>query len=247
MNIFTELYLKLSKNRFRKTFKPLGIKKRRNFLVSAPCNEGDFIKALPFIDGLKKLGSIVMLVSHNLKNIYQCMRPHIFEPIFCESSTEIFTKEYNVLKEKLGERRFHFLVELNKPANISLPYLTPIEKRVCFYDRNKFPYYNIMIKDSITSLNDFFEIKESNPQLLFHFSKRDLRKVIRKLNKKEPLLFVNGRDDVSWEGDRIIVGENIAVSDPEIYGILYICDAYCGKNDTLFEFAKLFKKPVLRS
>lgn len=247
MNIFTELYLKLSKNRFRKTFKPLGIKKRRHFLVSAPYNEGDFIKALPFIDGLKKLGSIVMLVSYNLKNIYQFIRPHIFEPIFCESPTELFTKEYNGLKEKLGERRFHFLVELNKPANISLPYLTPIEKRICFYDEKKFPYYNIMIKDSIASLYDFFDIKETNPQLLFNFSKRDLRKFLKKLNKKEPLLFVNGRNNVSWEGDRIIVGENILASDPEIYGMLYICDAYSGRDDTLCEFAKLFKKPILQS
>ncbi len=246
MNIFGELYLKLSKNRFRKTFKPLGIKRRRQFLVSAPCNEGDFVKALPFINGLKKMGSIVMLLSHNLAKIYQYIKPQLFESIFCESPAEIFTKEYNGLKEKLGERRFHFLVELNRPANISLPYLTPIEKRICFYDKNKFPYYNIMIKDSITSLSDFFDIKETDPQLLFHFSKRDLRKLLKKMNKKGPFLFANGRHDVSWQGDKIIVGKDIAVSDPEIYGILYICDAYCGKDDTLFEFAKLFKKSILQ-
>jgi len=247
MRIFTELYLRLSKNRFRKTFKPLGIKKRRNFLVSVPCNESDFLKTLPFINGLKKLGSIVLLISNDLKNIYQCIKPEIFEAIFYDRPTILFTREYKNLKERLSTRRFHFLVELNKPANISLPYLTPIEKRICFYDRDKFPYYNIMIKNSITSLHEFFNIKETNPELLFQFSKRDLKKIVKKMNKKEPLLFVNGRNSISWEGDKIIVGENIAASDPEIFGILYICNAYCGKCDILYEFAKVCKKQIFQS
>lgn len=247
MSIFAELYLRLSKNRFRKTFKPLGIKKRRNFLVSVPCDEGNFLKTLPFINGLRKLGSIVLLLSLDLKNIYQYIKPKLFEAIFFDRPTIIFTKEYKSLKEKLSTRRFHFLVELNKPANISLPYLTPIEKRICFYDRDKFPYYNIMIKNSINSLHQFFNIEETNPELLFHFSKRDLKKVLKKMSKKEPLLFVNGKNSISWEGDKIIVGEHIAASDPEIFGILYICDAYSGQRDTLYEFAKVCRKRILQS
>lgn len=247
MTIFAELYLRLSKNRFRKTFKPLGIKKRRNFLVSMPCDESDFLKTLPFINGLRKLGSIVLLLSDDSKNIYQHIKPELFEAIFFDKPTMLFTKEYKSLKERLSTRRFHFLVELNKPANIALPYLTPVEKRICFYDRDKFPYYNIMIKDSITSLHQFFNIKESNLELLFQFSKRDLKKVLREMKKKEPLLFVNGKDSVSWEGDKIIVGENIAASDPIIFGILYLCDAYCGQRDTLYEFARVLKKRILQS
>ncbi len=247
MNIFAGLYLKLSKNRFQKTFKPLGIKKRRNFLISAPCNVGDFLQALPFINGLKKMGTIVMLASKDLKNIYRYIKPNIFETIFYEKPSTLFSKEYKDLKKRLGERHFHFLIELNKPANISLPYLTPVERRICFYEKDNFPYYNIMIKDSVNSLNEFFDIKETNPQNLFHFSKRDLQRTLKKFNKKRPLLLVNSVDNISWQGDKIIVGQNIANSDPEIYGILYLCDAYYGRYDTLYEFAKLFNKQILRS
>ncbi len=247
MNIFATMYLKLSRNRFRKPFKPLGIKKNRTFLISAPRDISPFIQALAFIAGLRKMGSIVLLTPKNLETIYQFLKPNIFETIFYDKPSIIFSKEYNELKHQLHNKHFHFLIELNKPANISLPYLISAEKRICFYDENNFPYYNIMMKNSVTSLNEFFNIKTTNPQNLFRFYKRSLNKLLKKYNKKSPLLFINGEDYVSWDGDKIIVDENISSSDPQIYEILYFCDAYYGKSDMFYEFAKTFNKRILTS
>lgn len=247
MNIFASLYLKFSKNRFSRTFKPLGIKKKRNFLISAPSDVSDFLKTLPFIEGLKKLGNIVILMPKNLENIYRYMKPKIFETIFYEEPSQLFSKEYRRLKEKLNNKSFHFLIELNRPANISLPYLASTEKRICFYEKNSFPYYNIMIKHSINSLEQFFNIKSSNPQSLFHFYARDLKKTLKKFNKKKPLLFINGENDITWKGDKIVVGTDVLSSDPEVYKILYFSDAYHGQRDALYEFVKIFDKRIVKS
>jgi hypothetical protein len=247
MNIFETLYLKLSKKRFLKTFKPLGIKKKRNFLISAPSEVSDFLKALPFIEGLKKLGNIVMLMPKKLKDICCYMKPNVFEMIFYEEPSKLFSKEYKRLKKKLGNTGFHFLIDLNKPANISLPYLVSAEKRICFYEKNNYPYYNIMIKQNINSLVQFFDIESSNPQNLFHFYVRDLKKTLKKFKKKKPLLFINGENNITWEGDKIIVGKDILSSDPEVYKILYFSDAYYGQCDALYEFMKIFNKRIVES
>lgn len=245
MNIFAALYLKLSKKRFHKTFRPMGIEKKRNFLVSAPVNVSDFLKTLTFLVGLKKLGTIVMLMPKNLRSISRFMKPNIFETIFYEKPTRLFSKEHKRLKTQLANRNFHFIIELNKPANISLPYLTSVEKRICFYEKNNFPYYNIMIKENINSLTEFFNIKDNNPQNLFHFYARDLKKILKKFGKKRPILFVNGKNNIMWEGSKIIVGKDISSSDLEAYKILYLSDAYHGRCDALYEFAKIFNKKII--
>ncbi len=245
MNIFTKLYLKTSKRRFLKTFKPLGIKKKRKFLVSTPNSIVDFLKILPFLKELRKLGTIVILVPKKLESIYRHMKPNIFETIFYEEPSGIFTEEYKKLKKQLTDRHFHFLIELNRPANISLPYLTLTDKRICFYEKNNFPYYNIMFKNDLNPLNEFFNIKRSSPKSLFRFNLRESKKLLKQINKKRPLLFVNGKDKVSWNGDQIVVGKDISASDPNIYSILYGCDAYHGQHDAIYEFAKMFKTKIV--
>ena len=175
------------------------------------------------------------------------MKPNVFEMIFYEEPSKLFSKEYKRLKEKLGNTGFHFLIDLNKPANISLPYLVSAEKRICFYDKNNYPYYNIMIKQNINSLVQFFDIESSDPQNLFHFYVRDLKKTLKKFKKKKPLLFINGENNITWEGDKIIVGKDILSSDPEVYKILYFSDAYYGQCDALYEFMKIFNKRIVES
>lgn len=246
MSILATLCLELSKNRFKKKFKPLGIKKKRRFLVSAPYSDKEFWKMLPFLCGLKKLGNIVMLVPQQLAVIYQLIKPNAFEAIFCETPSKLLSKEHKKLKEQLRNRDFHFLIELNKPANISLPYLTDVKKRICFYKRPNFPYYNIMIKDNMKSLYEFFNIKEKNPQNILQFYKRDLKTTLNQYGKKRPLLFVNGEDKIHWRGDKIIVGKDISPAEDELYKVLYFSDAYYGRNDARYEFAKILNKEIIK-
>ncbi len=245
MNIFAGFYLKISKSRFRKEFKPLKQKKKKNYLVSLPDSEVHFVKTLPFLEGLKRKGKVVLLAHKKLESICNFLRARAFEILYYEKTTAIFSKEYNNLKTKLNTRRFQTMIELNTPANLSLPYLVPAETRVCFYDEGTFPYYNIMIKGDIVILNEFFDIKEPHPQKLFSFSAREYNKVLSRLNKHKPVLLVNGGQDIQWEGDKIVVGQTIPFSSPEVYEILYFCDAYTGNEDALFEFAKLFEKRIL--
>ena len=49
MNIFSNIYLGLSKKKFYKPFQPLSKKKRRNFLISAPHKTAEFIRVIPYI------------------------------------------------------------------------------------------------------------------------------------------------------------------------------------------------------
>ena len=67
----------------------------------------------------------------------------------------------------------------------------------------------------------------------------DRNDFIARLGKKKPLLIVNGVTQIGWKGDTLVVGKDISQSDPIIYEALYFADAYCGKHDVFYEFAKL--------
>ena len=108
-----------------------------------------------------------------------------------------------------------------------------------------FPFYNINIQGGVEALNRFFKIPKGNPQELFHFSFHNLRKVEKRFNKKSPLLFINAKDDVPWQGDKIVVGKDIERTDPEIFECLYLCNAYHGAHDEFYEFAKMFTKKIV--
>ena len=240
-----ELYIRVSKGRFRKNFKPLARKKKRNYLVSLPDNEHRFVQALTFLDGLKRIGTVVLLSPRRLEPICACLKTKAFEILYYEKAATVFSKEYKKIKGELSERSFHTIIELNKPANLSLPYLVPAEMRICFYEDGTFPYYNFMIKGTISTLCEFFNIGVTHPKKLFHFSVRQYNSLIKRLEKQKPILFVNSDHDITWEGDKIIVGETLPASSPELYEVLYFCDAYFGNQDALFEFAKIFEKRVL--
>ena len=245
MNIFLPLYLRITKKRFIKRFHPFRITKKPSHLISVPSDHRDFLRALNFLGGLRNSGKVLILMPRTLISIYRLLKHNIFQSIFYDKSPLLFSKEYKILKGQLGQRRFNFLIELNVPANISLPYLVSAERRICFGEKNNFPYYNILIKDGINTLSTFFKIKESNTQDLFRFNTRSLKKIEKKFNKNRPLLFVNNKENINWDGDKMIVGEDVSPSDAEAYETLYLSDAYCGDHDAFYEFAKIFNKKII--
>lgn len=244
MNILMPFYLKLSKKRFSRSFKPLGTKRKLWHLVSVPEDPAEFFKAAPFLMGLSKIGSVVMLMPKSLETIRSFMKAKQFEVILYEKKPSLFSEDYKRVAVQLGNRHFHFLIELNQPANVSLPYLGNIQRRVSFFDKRILPYYNILVKGSYASLLEFFDIQSSGGQEMFHFYSRDLKATERKLNVSHPLLFVNEDDKIEWEGKTIVVGKDIMVDDPAVWKVLYVADAYYGKQDAFYEFAVLYNKEI---
>jgi hypothetical protein len=245
MNFLKSFYLSISKHRFTKKFKPLGYKKRRKFLVSMPADASGFVKILPFVHGLARYGSMVTLVPNTVESLCQGVKADKWEIITYRSPTDILSREHKRVKELLVKKKFHYLIELNKPANRALAYLSDVPKRICFYDETAFPYYNIMIKDSVDALGQFFNVKASTAKQIFRFLISERKDYLARLGKKRPLLFVNGVTQIGWKGDTLIAGKDIPLSDPGIYEALYFADAYCGKRDVFYEFAKLCDKQIM--
>lgn len=245
MSILRPLYLQITKGRFCKPFHPCSISQKPSHLISAPRNARDFLKTFSFLAGLRNTGTLVILMPKSLEPIYGFMKHNIFKAIFYEKPLLLFSKEHKMLKKQLEHKRFNYLIELNVPANISLPYLISAEKRICLCEKNNFPYYNILIRNGFNTLNKFFEIKDSNPQDLFRFNTNSLRKIKRRFSKKRPLLFVNKHDEVQWEGHKVTANRDLQASDVEAFEVLYLSDAYCGEHDALYEFAKIFDKEII--
>ena len=243
--MFTNIYLGLSKKKFLKPFQPISKKKRRNFLISAPSKKSEFLRILPYIAGLKKYGNIVILAANQHKILCDFIKSNNFTFIFYDTLPRVLSKEHKALKEQLQGQRFHYIIELNRPADISLVYLTDVERRIAFYDKEKFPYYNIMLRNSIDSLCDFFAIRKTDQKKLLKFNSRDIKNALKKYNRKNPLLFVNHEDTITWQGDKIIIGKDVTADNPEAYKLLIGADAYCGKHDEFFELAKMMNKEII--
>ena len=245
MSIILPLYLKITKQRFRKSFKPLGSKKKSWHLVSIPRDAKSFFEATPFLLGLSKSGNVVLLMPKDLEWIRAFIKPKQFEIILYEHRPVLFSEDYKRVRLQLGERYFHFLIELDKPANISLPYLCNFQRRISFYDDRSYPYYNILMKDGYAPLNEFFNIEDQSARDMFHFYSKDLKPVERKYRKLHPLLFVNGTDDIEWKGGKVVLGQDIMKDDPNIWKVLYIVDAYYGKQDAYYAFAQVNDKSIV--
>ncbi|MGD8979894.1 MAG: hypothetical protein PVH23_07470 [candidate division WOR-3 bacterium] len=245
MTIFLPLYLKLSQKRFRRPFKPLGVTKKQWYLISVPDEPKQFFQAYPFIFRLSKIGSVVLLMPKNLEHIRSLIKPKQFEIILYEKRPALFSEDYKRVSLQLGERYFHFLIELNEPANRSLPYLGNFQRRVAFYNKENFPFFNIQVKNGYKSLHEFFNIESESVTDMFHFYSRDLKSIQKKLRKSHPLLFVNDGEDVEWKGGKVVLGADIMPDDPNIWAVLYTIDAYHGVQDAFCEFARINGKEIL--
>jgi hypothetical protein len=221
------------------------MQKRILSLVSAPHEPKDFFRSCPFLLGLSKISDVVLLMPAQLEHIRSLLKPRLFEIIIYEKCPKLFSVDYKRIEAQLSEKRFHFLIELNTPANVSLPYLSEVQRRVAFYDKRLFPYYNMLMKDGYNSLIEFFSIESEGTADIFHFHSRDLKSLEKRLGKSHPLLFVNGALDVKWEGQKLIVGEDAKLDDPSIWEMLFIADAYCGTQDAFYEFARLHNKTII--
>ncbi len=245
MKIFTPVYLKTSKNKFKKKFRPLGSKKKADFFVSLPDNLTGLLKYIPFIAGLKKKGTVKLLSPQTLADILELIKPKLFEIIYYQKPIRLFTEPFKQLKKRFINQNFHYLIDLNNPANLHLPYLINSERRITFYDKPYFPYYNILIKDGIESLRQFLKIPGAKPDRIFKFQKRETKKILKELKKKSPLLVINDGQEIEWEGDRILIGREIPEQGTLRFQILSVADAYYGKKDELHQFARLLKKKIL--
>lgn len=245
MSILRPLYLRMTRKRFERPFSPLGAASKHKFLVSAPGDAAGFIRALPFISGLAKADTVVLLMPRALEHLLSTVRLKKCEVVFYEKRPAVLGAEYRLLQDQLGEREFDVLIELDTPPNISLPHLCNAERRVAFFDPGVFPYYNVLIKDGYASLRQFFGLGEQDAREIFHFQSRELRTLEKKLGKTRPLLFVNERDATGWEGGCIVLGTDVAAADPAAWKMLYIADAYRGAHDAFYEFAVLTGKRIL--
>ena len=244
MKIFIPWYLKMTRNKFTRHFKPIAMRKKSALLVSAPNALKDFIRTLPFLENLRARGSVSLFLPRTFEVFTRHLKPGLFEYFFFEKIPVLLSREFKAWQKRFQEMPFETLIETNNPANIHLPYLVTAEKRFAFYDPKAYPYYNILIKGGLKTLQDFFQFDKSNPKKIFHITETETRKLDKQLGKKHPLLFVAGPDDREWAGDKFILGRDF-LPDADIAKIIYLCDAYHGPDDEWRAVAKLFDKPVL--
>jgi hypothetical protein len=244
MKLFLPLYLKMTRNKFTRAFKPIGVKRKSAFFVSAPLILKDLIRTLPFLENLRGLGPVALFLPRSCEPFTRYFRPGLFDFVFYDKLPVLLTREFKILQEQFQERSFESLIEINEPANLHLPYLIRTEKRIAFYNPKNYPYYNILLKGGIKALSDFYRFETTNPKKIFHITEAESHKLDRRLGKKHPLLFVNGPDERAWDGDKFVLGRDY-LAEAEIPKIIYLCDAYYGLDDEWREIAKLFGKTIL--
>jgi hypothetical protein len=251
MNLFQNIYLKALKRRFYKSFRPIGITKRDNFLISPPHRIKDFFKVLPVLGGIRKLGNVILLLPDTSAPYTKVFRPDYFQIVYWKEIPRVLTKEFESLKEELKKFSFNWLIELNPEANTALPNLIDAEKRITFYNNNVFPFYNILIKGGIEGLINFLQIPLVDPLTIFKFRKPELKPILKELPPVQPRLFFNRTSDkpeksgeVQWTGSIVYHDKD---NTPIEVGLkkLYLCDAYLGPDDELCELARIFKKELI--
>ncbi|UCC12513.1 MAG: hypothetical protein JSW02_02980, partial [candidate division WOR-3 bacterium] len=112
MNLLKSFYLSLSRQRFVKKFKPLGYAKKRKFLVSLPSDASGFVRMLPFVHGLARLGSMAVLVPQKVLPLCESVKANKWDFIPYKPPTDILSKEYRRIKDILEKKKFHYLIEL---------------------------------------------------------------------------------------------------------------------------------------
>jgi len=244
MKLLIPWYLKMTRKKFTCAFKPMEMRKKSAFFVSAPIALKCFVSALPFLEHLHTLGSVTLFLPQAFEVFTRHLKPGLFEYFFFDKVPVLLSRGFKAWQEKFKDKQFESLIEINQPANIHLPYLVRAEKRFAFYDPKAYPYYNILIKGKLKAFRDFFHFEKPNPKKIFHITETETRKLDKNLGKKHPLLFVAGPDDRAWEGDKFVLGRDF-LPDTDIAKIIYLCDAYYGPDDEWREVAKLFDKPVL--
>ncbi len=254
MNIIQQLYLKSVKHKLAKSFKPLGLRNKDSYFVSVPIESKDFLRTLPFLAGLRKLGSVILLAPETLAPFIRLFKPDLFNAVYWVKMPRVLTREFDDLKRELKNYQCDWLIELNQKANLALPSLVSVEKRIAYYNSKHFPYYNILVKNGINALMNFFNISDVNPSKLFKLSKLELRQLAKSLPNLHPMVYVNTSNVsqfVKPEGDEwsgsIVLHEKNTTSVNDCLKKLYLCDAYYGLDDEFCEMARIFNKRIIKS
>ncbi len=250
MKLIRALYLKTQQHKFFRPFKPLGIGRRENFFIAPGDNIKEFFKKLSFIAGIRKLGGVILFVPEFFAPYIRMFRANYFQVVYYKELPNVLTREFNQLKSELKKTTFSWLIDLNDRANLNLPNLVNAEKRVAFYDKKNFPFYNILVKGGIESLINFFQIPCVDPISIIKFNKLELRGMLKYLTSEQPRLFLNSMDKdasgiagLNWQGG--IVYHNKDDDIEKGLKKLYLCDAYYGPDDELCEIARIFKKTII--
>ncbi len=213
--------------------------------MSLPGQLIHLLKYIPFLAALRKKGRVMLLASEGLREFCRFLKPKLFDIIYYNEAIRLFSEPFKRLKKELDGKSLDYLIELNHPANLYLPYLINPQRRITFYEENYFPYYNILIKGGIGSLIQFLGLRKTAPGSIFQFRKRETKRILKGLDKKSPLLFINGDSEIEWDGSKIVLGRDIPEQDPLRFSVLFAADAYYGKRDGLYEFARLFNKRIV--
>lgn len=251
MDFIRNIYLKTVQHKFYKPFKPLGIKRSDKFIIAPSQKTKEFLKTLSFLAGIRKLGSVFLLVPEKFLSYIKMFKPDYFQIFFYKEIPRPLTREFDFLKKELNKISYTWLIDLNPVANLNLPNLVTAEKRVAFYDRKNFPFYNILIKGGIESLINFFHLPSIDPLSLFKFNKLELRSISKELPSGKPRLFYNQIEDkidelqkLQWQGSVVHHINNYDDLEKSLKK-LYLCDAYLGPEDEICEMARIFKKEIV--
>ncbi|MCX7995097.1 MAG: hypothetical protein N3A65_04940 [candidate division WOR-3 bacterium] len=251
MDLIRRIYIKFQKPKFLKPFRPIGITKKENFVIIPSEKIKDFFKLLPFLAGIRKLGNVILLVPEAFSYYIKCLRTNYFQVIYYQKVPQILTREYNLIKNELNKISHSWFINLNPDADISFSTLTKSERRVAFYNKKLFPYYNILVKGGLESLINFFQIQLVDPLSLFRLNKSELKMILKELPQKKPRLFFNqieenlkALDETSWNGS-VVYCKKIKDEIENDLKKLYLCDAYFGPDDEMCELARIFKKEII--
>ncbi len=254
MNIIQRFYLASIRKKLARSFKPLGLKRRDLYFVSVPHKIKDFLRTLPFLAGLRRSGNVMLFLPETYAPVVRLFKPNLFNAVYWTKIPQVLTREFDSLKKMLENYHFNWLIELNPEANLALPSLVEVERRVTYYNPKYFPYYNILIKGGFEVLMSFFNILNVDSGKLFKFSKLELKDIAKSIPGIRPVVFVNITDrhkfvkpeGTEWSGS-IVFCEKEKTPVDEAIKKLFLCDSYYGVDDEFCEFARIFNKPIIES
>jgi hypothetical protein len=237
MSFLTNIYLRTSRHKFKRAFRPTKIHRNDGVLLHIG-NKIQFMKSALIVHMIKKSSDVVLVSHSSCSDIVNILSANFHKVIYYGKTLKVLSHEHGQIARSLSDSKFQFLFELGAPANISIPYLSNIDQRICIGDRNLLPYYNIIF-DSPDALIGYFKLKSPAKPKLFNFSKNKIKEIQKKHNLDTSYIVVNGSHEIKSEQKKVTIGKDIGAEDPEVYAIIMGSNAYTGGNDHFAEFARI--------
>lgn len=237
MSLLTGIYLRMSRNRFRKDFRPTKMRRNCSLLVHTGA-QIQFMRSIPLISMLKKWGSITLIIHSSCSTLIDMLARIFFRVFYYNNPLKVLTREHSEIAKSLEGGKFDFLFDLSEPGNISIPYLANIDQRICVGGRNMLPYYNIVFDDS-NALVNYFKLKPQSISKIFSLSKNKIKEIQKKYTLPKDYIVVNKSGGIKSEKKTIVIGRDINANNPELYAILLGSGGYAGENDHFAEFARI--------